>query len=123
MKPLILTLAVLTASCALTTLLALCWGRRQLRPSTAPAMLLADPAQWVHRQRYLRARAEARQRQRVIPDRTALRDTVQDRAQARQRHPLRLHHIRVGGQPLTHWLRLIGGGLLLTLILLTLAYL
>lgn len=104
MEPLITTLAVLTASCALTMALAMAWGRRQLRhPGSMPVTLFADdPALgcrlWLHKRRD----REARRRRRA----------------PRHRHPLTLRCIYIAGWSL---LRLFAAVILLAVILLTCA--
>lgn len=81
MSPLILTLAVLTASCALVMALAIAWGRRQLRaPSTVPVTLYVDdPALGIRLHRLHQA-----ERERI------------ERITRKPTHPLRISHIRLG---------------------------
>lgn len=82
MEPIATALAVMSASCATVTALAILWGRRRLRAaSAAPVTLFRDnPAQGIQSAR-LRSKREA----------------------ARSRwfghHPLRVSHVEVCGIP------------------------
>lgn len=107
MAPLILTLAVLSASCALTTALALCWGRRQARhPGTLPVTLFADDPALGIRLYVVRKAAERRQAQRM----------------RRRIHPLRVRHIRIRGWSLMQWAQAAASAALLLIILVCLAF-
>ena len=48
MSPIILTLALVTASCALTMAIAMMWGHRRARDHRPAIMLMQDPRQCLH---------------------------------------------------------------------------
>lgn len=103
MHAITLALAIISASCALTTAVAIVWGRLWLKSSrSGPPYLMRDCAQ-------------------VLAFARARRAALEARPKARRTHPLRVRHIsHINGRAVGEW---VGGFLVLVVIILALAFL